>query len=134
MAQGLVRDLIAYLDTNILFWLCENRLDRITHPALDALNQNDLLISPMVTIELTYLHEIGRSRRVAQDIVKQLREQIGLQVCEHSFADVAETAMFETWTRDPFDRMIVAHAKANGYAPLVTADEKIRANYPRAVW
>jgi PIN domain nuclease of toxin-antitoxin system len=80
------------------------------------------------------LHEIGRSRRVAQDIVKQLREQVGLRVCDHSFADVAETATFESWTRDSFDRMIVAHAKANGYAALVTVDEKIRANYPQAVW
>jgi PIN domain nuclease of toxin-antitoxin system len=126
--------LIAYLDTNVLFWLCENQLDRISRPALDALNRNDLLISPMVMVELTYLHEIGRSRRVAQDIVKQLREQLGMRVCDRSFADVAETATFESWTRDPFDRMIVAHAKANGYAALVTADEKIRQHYPRAVW
>jgi len=126
--------LIAYLDTNVLFWLCENQLARISQPALDTLNRHDLLISPMVVVELTYLHEIGRSRRVAQDIVRQLREQLGMQVCDHSFADVAETATFESWTRDPFDRMIVAHAKANGYSPLVTADEKIRQYYPRAVW
>lgn len=126
--------MIAYLDTHVLFWLCENRVDKISAAALDALNRHDLLISPIVNLELTYLHEIGRSRRVAQDIVKQLREQVGLRVCDHSFADVAETATFEAWTRDPFDRMIVAHAKANGYAPLVTADEKIRANYARAVW
>ena len=134
MAEGLVRHLIAYLDTHVLFWLCENRLDRLSVAARDALNQYDLLISPMVTIELAYLHEIGRSRRVSRDIVKQLREQIGLRVCDHSFPDIAETATFEAWTRDPFDRMIVAHAKANGYSPLVTADEDIRANYPKAIW
>jgi PIN domain nuclease of toxin-antitoxin system len=126
--------LIAYLDTHVLFWLCENQIHRISGAAQDALNAHDLLISPMVTIELAYLHEIGRSRRVAQDIVKQLRDQLGLRVCDHAYADVAETATFEAWTRDPFDRMIVAHAKANGYAPLVTADEDIRRNYPRAVW
>ena len=126
--------MIAYLDTNVLFWLCENQLARISQPALDTLNRHDLLISPMVVVELTYLHEIGRSRRVAQDIVRQLREQLGMRVCDHPFADVAETATFESWTRDPFDRMIVAHAKANGYSPLVTADEKIRQYYPRAVW
>ncbi len=126
--------MIAYLDTHVLFWLCENRIDRISGPALKTLNRDDLLISPIVTVELTYLHEIGRSRRVAQDIVKQLREQVRLRVCDHSFANVAETATFESWTRDPFDRMIVAHAKANGYAALVTSDEKIRANYPKAVW
>jgi PIN domain nuclease of toxin-antitoxin system len=126
--------LIAYLDTHVLFWLCENRLNRISGAALDALNQYDLLISPMVAIELAFLHEIGRSKRVSQDILRQLREQVGLKVCDHSFADVAEAATFESWTRDPFDRMIVAHAKANGYAPLISADQDIRANYPKAVW
>jgi PIN domain nuclease of toxin-antitoxin system len=126
--------LIAYLDTHVLFWLCENRLDRMSATALDALNRNDLLISPMVVIELAFLHEIGRAKRVSQDILRQLREQVGLRVCDHSFADVAEAATFESWTRDPFDRVIVAHAKANGYAPLVTVDKDIRQNYPRAVW
>jgi PIN domain nuclease of toxin-antitoxin system len=126
--------LIAYLDTHVVFWLCENRLNRISGAALDALNQNDLLISPMVSIELAFLYEIGRSTRVPQDILRQLREQVGLLVCDHPFADVAEVATFESWTRDPFDRMIVAQAKANGYAPLVTADEDVRKNYARAVW
>lgn len=126
--------MIAYLDTHVLYRLCENQIHRISVPAQDAINQHDLLISPMVTIELAYLHEIGRSKRVSQDIVKQLREQLGLQICDRPFADVAETATFEAWTRDPFDRMIVAHAKANGYAPLITADEDIRRNYPRAIW
>jgi PIN domain nuclease of toxin-antitoxin system len=134
MDGGLGRDLIAYLDTNILLWLCENQLRRISAPAQKAISRNDPLISPMVMIELAYLHEIGRTRRVPQDIVKQLREQIGLQVCEHSFADIADTAAFESWTRDPFDRVIVAHAKANGYAPLVTADSKIQRNYQKAIW
>ena len=126
--------MIAYLDTHVLFWLCENRLNRISGAALDALNQYDLLISPMVAIELAFLHEIGRSKRVSQDILRQLREQVGLRVCDHSFADVAEAATFESWTRDPFDRMIVAQAKANGYAPLISADVDIRANYPKAIW
>jgi len=37
------------------------------------------------------------------------------------------------WTRDPFDRLIVAHAAAND-ARLLTKDEKIRRHYKRAVW
>ena len=40
----------------------------------------------------------------------------------------------QTRTQDPFDRFIVAHAKANGFARLITNDEKIRANYSLAVW
>ena len=61
-------------------------------------------------------------------------QKIGLTVCDHAFRIVAETALGETWTRDPFDRIIVAHAKANGFAPLLTKDEAIRANYPNARW
>jgi PIN domain nuclease of toxin-antitoxin system len=39
----------------------------------------------------------------------------------------------EKWTCDPFDRLIVANAKAAG-APLVTKDEGIRRHYRRAIW
>ena len=38
------------------------------------------------------------------------------------------------WTQDPFDRLIVAHAKANSEAMLITADTVIRKHYPRAIW
>lgn len=134
MAEGLVRYLIAYLDTHVLLWLCEGQLQRISPAAQDVMDHSDLLVSPMVIVELAYLHEIGRSRRVPQDIIKQLREQIGLQICSHVFSDIAETATFEAWTRDPFDRIIVAHAKANGYSSLVTTDTGIRDNYPKAIW
>ncbi len=126
--------MIAYLDTHVVIWLCENNLSKITAPALDALNQYDLVISPMVTIELAYLREINRITRMPQDMLRQLREQIGMRVCDHSFADVADAVTFEAWTRDPFDRIIVSHAKANGYAPLISGDEEIRKNYPRTIW
>lgn len=42
-------------------------------------------------------------------------------------------ALKESWTRDPFDRLIVANAKAAG-APLITKDERIRKHYRRAIW
>jgi PIN domain nuclease of toxin-antitoxin system len=38
------------------------------------------------------------------------------------------------WTRDPFDRLIVAQAKANDGAGLVMADTVIRKHYAGAVW
>lgn len=124
----------AYLDTQVVVWLAEARLERISNAALNAVNEHDLVISPVVLIELNYLFQIGRILRSPLDIAKQLRTQLGLEVCQLTLADIAETALFETWTRDPFDLLIVANAKAGGYAPLLTSDEKIRANYPRAVW
>jgi PIN domain nuclease of toxin-antitoxin system len=125
---------IAYLDTHVVIWLCENRTGKLSGSALDAINNHDLLISPAVLIELNFLQQIGRVIRSPLDLARQLRAQLGVQVCNHSFADMAETALFETWTRDPFDLLIVAHAKANNYSPLVTQDEKIRLNYPKSVW
>ena len=53
--------------------------------------------------------------------------------CSMPFRDVAMEALQEKWTRDPFDRLIVANAKAAG-APLVTKDEHIRKHYRRAIW
>jgi len=134
VAERLVGVVIAYLDTHVVVWLCQDNLDKLSALALDALNENDLLISPAVLIELNFLYQIGRIIRAPQDLAKQLRMQIGVRVCDHSFADMVDTALFETWTRDPFDLMIVSHAKANGYAPLVTSDEKIRRHYPKAIW
>ena len=126
--------MIAYLDTHVVVWLCQNNLSRISSKALDALNEHDLLISPVVLIELNFLLQTKRIVRAPLDLAKQLRMQIGVRVCDHPFPELAETAIFENWTRDPFDLMIVSHAKSNGYAPLVTADETIQAHYPQAVW
>ena len=117
-----------------MVWLCQNDVHKLSGPALDAINEHDLLISPVVLVELNYLLQNKILIRPPHDIVRQLKTQIGLGICAHSFPDIAETAVFETWTRDPFDLLIVSNAKANGYAPLITKDEKIRANYQRAVW
>jgi len=124
----------AYLDTHVVIWLCENNVSRLSARALDAIDENDLLISPAVLVELNFLLQIGRIIRNPLDLAKQLRTQLGVQICSHSFADMAETALFESWTRDPFDLLIVANAKANGYSPLITQDENIRQHYPKSVW
>jgi PIN domain nuclease of toxin-antitoxin system len=46
---------------------------------------------------------------------------------------VCATAVDMHWTRDPFDRLISAHALA-AKAPLVTKDRTIRAHLPLAWW
>jgi PIN domain nuclease of toxin-antitoxin system len=132
--ERLVGVVIAYLDTHVVVWLCENNVRRLSDSALTAINEYDLLISPAVLIELNFLFQIQRILRAPLDLAKQLRTQLSVEVCGRSFADVAETALFESWTRDPFDLLIVAHAKANNYSPLITQDEKIRQNYPRSIW
>jgi PIN domain nuclease of toxin-antitoxin system len=88
----------------------------------------------MVLIELQFLYEIGRTSLSAKDIQRKLESELGVRVCDLDFAAIANAAVDEQWTRDPFDRIIVSHARANGLAYLVTSDELIRKNYPRAIW
>ncbi|HWO71448.1 MAG TPA: hypothetical protein VNP94_11950 [Actinomycetota bacterium] len=42
-------------------------------------------------------------------------------------------ALSETWTRDPFDRLIVRHAAVEG-SQLLTRHEISHAHHRRAVW
>jgi len=92
-----------------------------------------VLASPAAVLELEFLHEIGKLRPDASRVVAVLAEEVGLRVCDLPFPTVLRYALKEGWSRDPFDRLIVAHAKAND-APLVTKDERIRQHYRRAVW
>jgi PIN domain nuclease of toxin-antitoxin system len=95
--------------------------------------ENELLLSPMVMLELQYLFEIGRLTVPPETIVDTLRRAARLRMCDLPFAEVARAALQETWTRDPFDRIIVAHARLRETA-LITKDRVIRAQYERAVW
>jgi len=126
--------LICYVDTQVAVWLAEASLAKISRKALSLIQIADLRISPMAVVELQYLYEIRRIVATPPDILVKLNAEIGLSVCDHPFPIIAEIALGETWTRDPFDRIIVAHAKANGLAPLLTKDEAIRANYRNARW
>jgi PIN domain nuclease of toxin-antitoxin system len=125
--------MIAYLDTHAVIRLADGR-PRIGREAARLIQKADLLVSPMVLVELEYLHEIGRLTLPAKDILRKLEREIGLRLCDQPFADVASAALDEKWTRDPFDRMIVAQAKVNGLAPLISSDESIAEHYPRTVW
>lgn len=126
--------MIAYLDTHALVRLALGRSRRIGREALRLIEQAELLISPMVLVELEYLNEIGRLKLRSRDIHAKVEHEIGVKLCELPFAGVANAAIDETWTRDVFDRIIVAQARANGLAPLISADEKVAEHYPRTVW
>src|SRR5579863_665197 len=134
MATRLGGAVILYLDTQVVVWLAAGEIDKISTAAADSIRKSNLLISPMVLLELEYLYEIKRLLKPPLALLNEVDTQIGLKVAEASFSAVLHTALFETWTHDPFDRVIVAHARTDGHAPLVTSDVKIRDNYPRSVW
>ncbi|MES1241035.1 MAG: PIN domain-containing protein [Acidobacteriota bacterium] len=124
---------LIYLDTHVVAWLFAGRVDLFPPAARKLLDENDLLISPAVVLELQYLHEIRRTADPAQVVVESLEDAIGLKVCDQPFPPIIGAALDQHWTRDPFDRILVAQA-ALREAPLVTRDRNIRDHYPHAVW
>jgi len=50
--------------------------------------------------------------------MKTLPHETKLRLCDLPFPLIAAAALDEKWTRDPFDRLIVANAKALAEAVL----------------
>jgi PIN domain nuclease of toxin-antitoxin system len=106
----------------------------ISRDASELLDEAQLLISPMVMLEVEYMYELRRTKLRWPAVEAKVVPEIGLTICTLPFPTVSRLAIDESWTRDPFDRMIVAHAKANGFAYLISSDQDIARNYPRTVW
>lgn len=125
---------LAYLDTHIAIWLHAGLTEKLTKEAQRQIDKCDLLISPMVYLELDYMFRRERVRYEPSRVFADLSGTFGITMCPFPFPAIAVAAVDFGWTTDPFDRLIVAHAKANQNAKLITADEKIRKNYDYAVW
>ena len=122
-----------YLDTHVVAWLYAGELGRFTDHGLALLETEDLLASPVVQLELQYLTEIGRLSVGSALIIESLSASVGLCLCDQSFIRVVTESINQSWTRDPFDRLIVAQALTRS-APLLTKDTAILGNYPKACW
>lgn len=121
------------LDTHVVVWLYSGDVDRLSGGARELIESNEPVISPAVELELTFLHEIERLTVTGADIVADLRERIGLSASTETFGAVVAAAASLHWTRDPFDRLIVADALASG-ASLITKDAGIRDQCRHALW
>lgn len=124
---------LTYLDTHIAAWLYAGRTDLLPPQVRAFLEERELWISPAVELELQYLFEVGRTAVPARQVVESLAREIGLKVCGLPFPRVVEAALDQSWTRDPFDRLIVSQAALRDMT-LVTKDGMIRERYPKAFW
>ena len=124
----------AYLDTHIAVYLHDGLIEKFTQAAKREIEASDLLISPLVLLELEYLYKRKKVGIPPREIYHTIHVDFGIRMCGLPFAKVVDAAIDVIWTSDPFDRMIVAQAKANRDSPLITKDELIREKYPRSVW
>jgi PIN domain nuclease of toxin-antitoxin system len=122
-----------HLDTHVVVWLYNREPDRFSSMALNLLDEHILKISPMVRLELQFLYEIGRFLNSADEILAYLEQRIQLSLSTADFDQVITHALNLSWTRDPFDRIIIAQSISED-VPLLTKEAKILQNYQGAVW
>lgn len=66
----------------------------------------------MVVLELEYPYEMERLKTPAAQILEYLESALDLGICLLPFHRLVMEALDMKWTRDPFDRLIVAQARA----------------------
>lgn len=108
------------LDTNALLWLHQG------HPRSRPLARyaGRLYISPASLLELQLLIEVGRLRLKAHAGVTDLAEDGRWLLDDPPGAAWFQCALAAGWTRDPFDRLLVAHAQMRGWR-IATSDAAI---------
>jgi PIN domain nuclease of toxin-antitoxin system len=122
-----------HLDTHVVAWLYAKRLNLLPESVKTLLETDELCISSMVVLELEYLKETGRTNQASDVVVSELGLGIGLKVSSASLSRIIHFARRLSWTRDPFDRIIVGNAMADG-CRLLTADHEIRRHFEEATW
>ena len=127
------KESLVYLDTHVVVWLYDALTDRLSKAAAEAIENNDLVISWMVELELQFLHEIGRLRVKPAEIIRHLSTQIGLRLSDVGLERIVREAAGMNWTRDVFDRLIAAESAAMNLA-LITKDRTIRAHHKLSIW
>lgn len=110
------------LDTSALLWLESGH--RRSRPLLKA--GRALYVSPMTMLELQVLHEAGRFRLESGTVARFFDDDRWL-LDDPPAARWFEASLSISWTRDVFDRLIVAHARVRGWR-LATADSLILEN------
>jgi PIN domain nuclease of toxin-antitoxin system len=112
------------VDSNALYWWWTKR-ERLTRPASAALAAHDseLFVSAATAWELATKHRIGKlpgGETFLPDFV-ELLEESGFTPLHVEVAEALEAGRLPGAHKDPFDRILIAQAKAHGLA-VVTAD------------
>jgi PIN domain nuclease of toxin-antitoxin system len=117
-AEGQRPAIVILLDTNAVIWIDQN------HPRTRKLarSASRLFVSPATLLELQMLDEIGRLR--LRGGVRAIVESELWHLDDPPAVDWFEQSAEEAWTRDPFDRLIVAHARVRGFR-IATGDRAI---------
>ena len=108
------------LDTNALIWIHQNS----RRSAVLLAQRQRLYASPACVLELQILIEAGRLRLRRGHTVASIIDDDRWVVDDPPSAEWFDRASRESWTRDPFDRLLVARARLRGWR-VATGDGPI---------
>lgn len=107
------------LDTNALLWLDQGH-KRVRTLARHA---SALYLSPATLMELQFLHEAGRIR-LKKSGLDAIAADDRWTLDDPPSVEWFTQALAFGWTRDPFDRLLAAHARLRRWR-LATADQAL---------
>ncbi|TVR52436.1 MAG: hypothetical protein EA426_18885, partial [Spirochaetaceae bacterium] len=100
-----------FLDTHVAVFVHEGNPDLLSATAIHLLESADSTrVSPIVVLELQYLFESRKIAFPGDEIIGFLSDQFGVLVDTEGMGDAVLRSVGFSWTRDPFDRIITAHA------------------------
>jgi PIN domain nuclease of toxin-antitoxin system len=114
------------LDTHFLIWVLAKARRLKQFPWLD--DYSPWGVSPISLLEIQILSEIGRIK-LAGDFATSVMADSRFILDEAPSVTLVQKALDLAWTRDPFDRLIVAHSLVRRL-PLCSVDSNIIANHP----
>lgn len=120
------------LDTHSLVWrlLDPKRLSRRIR-SLFLKEDNSFLIPVICLLEMQYLTEVGRITADIEQAMEAIHEEPAFQVVPYDEAVMLHSLRLTT-TRDPFDRIILAHALASS-TKIITKDRWMKNMAPHLV-
>lgn len=117
------------VDTHVLVWrlLQPSRLPKkVRH--LFSEPDNEFLIPTVCLLEIQYLSEIGRIELDVEEALVAIREETNFQLIPYDEEAMLHSLKLTT-TRDPFDRMILAHALSQS-TKILTKDHWMKQTAP----
>ena len=114
------------LDTHFLVWLVLGSKRLAEFPWLDRYRPWG--VSPVSFLEIQFLAEIGRLSVRNPEFTDTVMEDMRFTVDDIPLETLVRHALRLDWTRDPFDRLLVAHSSTRR-VPFCTTDHRIRSHH-----
>ena len=117
------------IDTHVLLWSAvdPDQLSPEARPAIEK-GDNDVLVSVVSAWEIAIKQSLGKLDlpRPAENWLPEVLRRTGFEVAELGLAAALRVRALAWHHRDPFDRLLVAHALEEQYT-IVTHDDAFAA-------